>query len=68
MQPMRRFLELQAQPQAVANDRTLTFSFSSEQPVQRWFGDEILSHAPGAADLSRLNDGAALLFNHEQAT
>ncbi|WP_186298412.1 phage major capsid protein [Extensimonas perlucida] len=67
MQPMRRFLELQAQPQSAANDRALTFSFSSEQPVQRWFGDEVLSHAPGAADLSRLNDGAALLFNHEQS-
>jgi len=67
MQPLRRFLELQAQPQAAANDRSMTFTFSSEQPVERWFGAEILSHAPGAADLSRLNDGAALLFNHEQS-
>jgi len=52
MQPMRRFLELQAQPQAAANDRSMTFTFSSEQPVERWFGAEILSHAPGAADLT----------------
>jgi HK97 family phage major capsid protein len=44
--------------------RTLTLTFSSEAPVPRWFGDEVLSHAPGAADLSRLNDGAPLLFNH----
>lgn len=44
--------------------RTLNLSFSSEFPVERWYGDEILSHAPGAADLSRLNDGAPLLFNH----
>lgn len=44
--------------------RTLTLTFSSEAPVERWFGAEVLSHAPGAADLSRLNDGAPLLFNH----
>lgn len=44
--------------------RTLTFTFSSEQPVQRWFGAEVLSHDAGAADLTRLNDSAPLLFNH----
>ncbi len=44
--------------------RTLTLTFSSETPVERWFGSEILSHDPGAADLARLNDGAPLLFNH----
>jgi HK97 family phage major capsid protein/HK97 family phage prohead protease len=44
--------------------RTLQLSFSSEFPVERWYGSETLSHAPGAADLSRLNDGAPLLFNH----
>ena len=45
--------------------RTLSFPFSSQEPVARWFGDEVLSHAAGAADLSRLNDGAPLLFNHD---
>ncbi len=45
--------------------RTLEISFSSEAPVARWFGQEVLSHAPGAADLSRLNDSAPLLFNHD---
>jgi HK97 family phage major capsid protein/HK97 family phage prohead protease len=44
--------------------RTLTLTFSSEAPVDRWFGAEVLSHATGAADLTRLNDGAPLLFNH----
>ena len=44
--------------------RTMDISFSSETPVERWFGNEVLSHAPGAADLTRLNDGAPLLFNH----
>src|SRR6185436_10435354 len=47
-----------------AEKRTLTFPFSSELPVDRWFGTEVLSHEPGAADLSRLKDGAALLWNH----
>ena len=45
-------------------ERTFDFPFSSEQPVARYFGNEILSHEKGAADLSRLNDGAPLLFNH----
>jgi HK97 family phage major capsid protein/HK97 family phage prohead protease len=44
----------------------LAFSFSSEQPVERWFGTEILSHQAGAADLARLNDGAPFLWNHDR--
>ena len=45
-------------------ERTYEFPFSSEFPVARYFGNEILSHEVEAADLSRLNDGAPLLFNH----
>jgi HK97 family phage major capsid protein/HK97 family phage prohead protease len=45
-------------------DRTYEFPFSSEFPVDRYFGKETLSHDPDSADLSRLNDGAPLLFNH----
>jgi HK97 family phage prohead protease len=45
--------------------RTLALSFSSETPVERWFGNEVLSHAADAADFSRLNDGAPLLFGHD---
>ena len=44
--------------------RTFEFPFSSEYPVKRYFGNEVLSHEDGAADLSRLNDGGAVLFNH----
>jgi HK97 family phage prohead protease len=44
--------------------RTVDLSFSSEASVQRDFGGETLSHAPGAANLERLNSGAPLLFNH----
>lgn len=49
---------------SIAENRVFEFPFSSEEPVSRWYGDEILSHEKGAADLSRLNDGAPLLFNH----
>ena len=47
-----------------AESRTVEFPFSSELAVERWFGDEVLSHDKAAADLTRLNDGAPLLFNH----
>ena len=44
--------------------RSMEFSFSSEAPVERWFGSEVLSHAVKSVDLSRLNDGAPVLWNH----
>lgn len=46
-------------------DRTVDLAFSSEAEVPRWFGFEILSHAAGACDLSRLNDGGAVLDGHD---
>jgi len=45
-------------------DRSFEFPFSSEYPVVRYFGNEVLSHESESADLARLNDGAPLLFNH----
>jgi HK97 family phage major capsid protein len=47
------------------DSRTLTLSFSSEAPVERWFGTEVLSHSPGSVDLTRLNSKAGLLANHD---
>lgn len=47
-------------------NRTVDLTFSSEAPVGQYFGREILSHKPGDVDLSRLNDGAALLYNHNR--
>ena len=58
--------ELSVELRAVDGGDELEFSFSSEQPVERWFGREVLSHDPGAADLSRLNDGAPFLWNHDR--
>lgn len=43
----------------------ITFAASSEKPVQRWFGEEVLSHKKGAIRLDRAKRGAMpLLFNH----
>ncbi|NDC35853.1 MAG: phage major capsid protein [Synechococcaceae bacterium WB9_2_112] len=47
------------------DERTIEFPFSSEYPVARYFGNEILAHTREAVDLARLNDGAPLLFNHD---
>ena len=44
--------------------RTVNLSFSSDTPVERFFGMEVLSHDPKAVDLGRLNDGAPLLMDH----
>ena len=48
------------------NKRTVELAFSSETPVERWWGEnEILGHNKGEFDLTRLNDGAPLLLNHD---
>mgnify|MGYP001806210436 FL=1 len=62
-QELRRFepTEFRAQDE----ERTIEFPFSSELPVARWFGEEVLDHSREAVNLSRLNDGAPLLFNHD---
>ena len=61
----RKFQRAEMTAFAEMDDRTYEFPFSSENPVARYFGNEILSHETKAADLSRLNDGAPLLFNHD---
>jgi HK97 family phage major capsid protein len=49
-----------------ASGDEMTFSFSSEAPVERWWGTEILSHEKGCARLDRMNDRGAFLFNHNR--
>ena len=46
-------------------ERSISFPFSSELGVTRYFGNEILEHTRDAVDLNRLNDGAPLLWNHD---
>jgi HK97 family phage major capsid protein/HK97 family phage prohead protease len=50
---------------AEGDDRRVVFPFASEMPVERYFGMEVLSMDESAMDLSRLNDGAPLLFQHD---
>ena len=57
-----------------AADNTLRMSISSEEPYLRFgwvdgkFGEyyEVLDHGPNGCDMSRLQNGAALLFNHDR--
>jgi HK97 family phage major capsid protein/HK97 family phage prohead protease len=46
-------------------NRTVELAFSSEAEVERWWGVEVLSHDPGAVVMTRLQDGAPLLVNHD---
>ena len=46
-------------------DRVIEFPFASEAPVERMYGTEVLEIDTRAMDLSRLNDGAPLLFQHD---
>ena len=47
-------------------DRTVSLAFSSEEPVERSFGMEILDHSSGAIDLDFIGSGRApLLVDHD---
>lgn len=46
-------------------NRTVELAFSSETPVERFWGIEILDHSAKAVDLARLQDGGAVLKNHD---
>jgi HK97 family phage major capsid protein/HK97 family phage prohead protease len=61
--PQSREMRIDASP--ISEDRTATLAFSSEAPVERWYGREILDHSPGAVRMSRMLDGAPLLLQHD---
>lgn len=44
--------------------RTVELSASSEAAVERWFGNEILDHAPTSVRLGRLKRGGPVLVDH----
>jgi len=44
--------------------RTVVLSASSEYPVARWFGMEVLDHSESSVDLTRLRGGAPYLQQH----
>ena len=45
-------------------NRTVELSFSSEEPVDRWWGKEILDHSEESVRLQRLNSRSPLLMDH----
>ena len=61
---LTRILEVK-ESTANKDSRTLDISFSSEAPVERSFGAEILDHKPESVRLGRLNNSAPVLFNHD---
>ena len=46
-------------------DLEIEMAFASQEPYERWWGIEILDCAPESVRLGRLNDGGALLYNHD---
>ena len=45
--------------------RTVAVAFSSETPVERFYGNEILDHSPASVRLGRMKDGGAVLVDHD---
>lgn len=45
--------------------RTVGLAFSSEAPVERWFGIEILDHSPQSVRMDRLMNAGPLLLDHD---
>jgi len=64
-EPLYRNAVVASWCRAEDDPEVVEFSFSSEEPVERYFGMEVLSHDPGAMNMARLNSGAApWLWNH----
>lgn len=47
--------------------RTVEIAFSSEAGVERHFGIEVLDHSPDSVRLGRLQDGGAVLMDHNRS-
>jgi len=50
-----------------AEARTVALAFSSEEPVERHFGREVLDHSPQSIRLGRITSRAPLLVDHNMA-
>lgn len=73
--PQQRFVSLRAgappggegaRALVDADSRTIRLSFSSEAPVDMWYGTEILSHEKGAMRVGARQQTMPLLFNHDR--
>lgn len=65
---INRVLDVDGQRVLVDQEtRTVDLSFSSEEPVEMWYGTEILSHAKGAVRIDGVRQAnMPLLFNHNR--
>ena len=60
-----QYRTIDLEPRALDSSKlTIDLSFSSENPVQRLWGREILDHRTESVRLDRLNNGAPLLLDH----
>ena len=59
-------LDLKKRDKIDVNARTVELAFSSEDPVERWGENEVLSHKQGDYDFSRLNNKHPLLLGHNE--
>ncbi|WP_288319802.1 phage major capsid protein [uncultured Parasutterella sp.] len=48
------------------NSSVIRFPVASDTPIQRWYGQEILSHKPGAMVMGERQKTLPLLFNHDR--
>lgn len=63
LKPQFRNLELKSFDE---EKKTVSLSFSSEDPYERYWGVEILDHSSSSVNMERLNNSAPLLFNHNR--
>lgn len=66
-QPVTRSMSVERETINEEN-RTVEMSATSEYPVNRWFGVEVLDHSQGAIDWTRMRSGAPLLAQHDRWT
>lgn len=63
---LQRSMLIDGERKVDEEDRTVEVAFSSEISVERWFGIEVLDHAPESVRLERLNNGGAVLMDHNR--
>ena len=64
--PKHNHRQLSFSQAQITDERQLELSVSSDIPYQRSWYYEVLEHSAEAVDLSRFNDGAMALFNHNR--
>ena len=65
LETMTRTLTIEKRDAEEAESRLVEVAFSSEEPVERYYGSEILDHGASSVRLDRLTDGAPVLVGHD---